>query len=354
MFAPTSLLFLLALDADAKRGAELFENQRCSECHAVQGVSAKPSALAAAPDLGRRLDRDYSPAGLAARIWNHAPQMWIAMRKANIAPPAMSEGDVADLFAFFYVARYFDKPGDASRGKAVFKDKNCGMCHSARGPALEVEKWKSLRDPVELVERMWNHAVQMKASANYRAMPFPQLDAREMTDLLVYLQNLPALREATYQFRMPAKGSGSELLDSKGCTKCHIGDKALTGDRIGKRTLTDIAASMWNHAPKMRGEATLLTSTEMREILGHLWVSNFFAAKGGKADRGARTFAANCAGCHESQKVARGREMNTLNMVSSLWIHGPGMLKEVEKRENDWPRLSPGAMADLIAFLNKK
>lgn len=353
MFASIFFLFV-SLDADAKRGAELFQTQRCNECHAVQGVGTKPSALNAAPDLGRRLDRDYSPAGLASRIWNHAPQMWIAMKKANIEPPKMSEGDVADLFAFFYLARYFDKPGDASRGKAVFKDKNCGTCHAPKGPALEVEKWKSLRDPVELVERMWNHAVQMKASANYRSMAFPQLDARELTDLLVYLQNLPALRDAAYQFRLPVGSSGAELLDSKGCTKCHIGNNELTGERIGKRTLTEIAAEMWNHAPKMRGQSTTLSSVEMREILGHLWSKSFFAARGGKADRGAKMFAANCAACHDSQKVVRGREMTAVTMVSALWMHGPKMMVEVEKREKDWPRLTPASVADVIAYWNKK
>jgi mono/diheme cytochrome c family protein len=354
MFVSSIFVLMIAIDADAKRGAELFQTQRCSECHAIQGVAAKPSALNSAPDLGRRLDRDYSPAGLASRIWNHAPQMWIAMRKANIDPPKLSENDVADLFAFFYLARYFDRPGDAGRGKAVFMDKKCGTCHAPRGPAIEVENWKSLRDPIELVERMWNHAARMKASANYRDMDFPQLDARELTDLLVYLQNLPALKDAAYQFRLPAAGSGSELLDSKGCTKCHIGSKALTGERVGDRTLTEIAASMWNHTPKMGANAIPLSSTEMREILGHLWSRSFFSARGGKPDRGSKYFAANCAGCHVSQKVVRGREMSTLTMVSGLWMHGPKMMAEVEKREKDWPRLTPAAVADVIAYWNKK
>jgi len=252
------------------------------------------------------------------------------------------------------VARYFDKPGDASRGKAVFKDKNCGTCHALKGPAIEIEQWKSLRDPVELVERMWNHSIQMKASLNYRGIGFPQLDSGELTDLLVYLQNLPALRDATYQFRLPVDGSGAELLDSKGCTKCHIGDNALTGERIGKRTLTEIAAAMWNHAPKMRQQSAPLTSNEMREILGHLWSKSFFAGHGGKADRGGKFFAANCVGCHDAQKVAKGREMSAVTMVSALWMHGPKMMAEVEKREKDWPRFTPAAVADVIAYWNKK
>src|SRR5208282_4151150 len=55
-------------DADARRGAEFFGAQGCQTCHAVKGVGT-----AKAPDLGRRLDRDYTPAGIAARMWSHAP-----------------------------------------------------------------------------------------------------------------------------------------------------------------------------------------------------------------------------------------------------------------------------------------
>ena len=31
------------------------------------------------PDLGRIIDRGFTPASLAATMWNHAPAMWHAM-----------------------------------------------------------------------------------------------------------------------------------------------------------------------------------------------------------------------------------------------------------------------------------
>jgi hypothetical protein len=209
-----------------------------------------------------------------------------------------------------------------------------------------------LRDPVELVERMWNHALQMRGEVGSRKVPFPKLDGQELTDLLVYLQNLPELRSAAFEFRLPAGQDGSELLDAKGCTKCHIGEEALTGERIGKRTLTDIASAMWNHAPEMRGKAATLTSNEIREILGLLWTRAFFSGGGGNAGRGGKMFAANCAGCHEAQKIARGQRTSAMTMVSALWMHGPKMLAEIERREKVWPKLSPRAVADVIAFWN--
>jgi hypothetical protein len=50
-------------------------------------------------------------------MWNHAPGMWAAMRDRDIRAGDLNEQAAADLFAFFYSARFFEKPGDAGRGK---------------------------------------------------------------------------------------------------------------------------------------------------------------------------------------------------------------------------------------------
>src|ERR1700686_5131314 len=107
IIAVTPSLLAMPADADARRGADFFQTQRCVNCHAVKG-----SNTGKAPDLGRRLDRDYTPAGIAARMWSHAPVMWAAMGKENISIPQISPDDAADLFAYFYAARYFEKPGE--------------------------------------------------------------------------------------------------------------------------------------------------------------------------------------------------------------------------------------------------
>ena len=75
---------------------------------------------ASAPDLGRLADRSFTPAALAATMWNHAPAMWSAMGAANVRIPDVDEQAAADLFAYFYSTRFFEKPGDAARGKRCF------------------------------------------------------------------------------------------------------------------------------------------------------------------------------------------------------------------------------------------
>src|ERR1039457_3945318 len=105
---------------DASRGAQIFETEQCSRCHSVNGRGGT-----IAPDLARRVDRDYTPAVMAALMWNHAPEMWEAMRKYGVTRGDMTPDKAADLFAYFLAARYFEKPGDAGRGKADFTAKHC-------------------------------------------------------------------------------------------------------------------------------------------------------------------------------------------------------------------------------------
>src|SRR6185437_245661 len=91
-----------AVSADSTRGAQVFELQGCIQCHALNGVGPTTG-----PDLGRVADRGFTPASLAATMWNHAPQMWAEAKLRNAARPAMNEQQAADLFAFFYSLRFF-------------------------------------------------------------------------------------------------------------------------------------------------------------------------------------------------------------------------------------------------------
>src|SRR4051812_44762736 len=109
---------------DAHRGEQVFRTQQCVRCHSLNGRGGT-----FAPDLARRIDRDYSPTVMASLMWNHAPEMWSAMKKEGIAPPQVSPEQAADLFAYFVSARYFERPGDAGRGKQLFAAKHCADCH---------------------------------------------------------------------------------------------------------------------------------------------------------------------------------------------------------------------------------
>src|SRR5256884_5280519 len=110
--------------ADSLRGARVFTDQSCIQCHSINGEGGK-----IAPDLGKRIDRNYTPALLASVMWNHAPSMWSAMRERGVPVASLNDQDAGDLFAYFYAARFFDRPGDAARGKRLFAVKHCADCH---------------------------------------------------------------------------------------------------------------------------------------------------------------------------------------------------------------------------------
>src|SRR5664280_1233261 len=102
------------IPGDARRGEQLFESERCIQCHSVRSQGGT-----LAPDLAKRIDRNYTPSVMASLMWNHAPDMWAAMKKQGIVKSTLSPESAADLFAYFVSARYFEKPGDAGRGKQV-------------------------------------------------------------------------------------------------------------------------------------------------------------------------------------------------------------------------------------------
>jgi mono/diheme cytochrome c family protein len=358
ILAAASSLFAVTADADARRGADFFQAQGCVNCHAVKG-----SGVGKAPDLGRRLDRDYTPAGIAARMWSHAPVMWAAMSKENVAIPQVSPDEAADLFAYFYAARYFEKPGEAQRGKRLLQEKRCNECHSltAAGGGIgpPMEKWESLSAPIVLIQHMWNHQTQMHNAMAARGISWPQLSSQDLTDLMVYLQNLPQTRSIEHFLLLPPPAQGESLFHDKGCAECHQGKLALE-NRLGDSTLTDIASAMWNHAPQMRQPPPELTTTEWRQLISYVWSKQFFATRGDSA-RGNKTFESKkCASCHNdpssgAPSLSKPAEpYSAITMVSVLWRHGPAMLRKMQEKHIAWPQLTQSEMANVIAYLNSR
>jgi mono/diheme cytochrome c family protein len=341
---------------DARRGEQLFQSQQCVACHSVNGRGGT-----AAPDLGKRIDRDYTPTTMASLMWNHAPDMWAAMQKQGIDRPALTPEQSADLFAYFVSAHYFEKPGDAARGKRAFTAKHCAECHgiatSSFPGAPPVAKWDSLADPSLLAQQMWNHGGRMRQAFAQKKLAWSQLTGPELTDILVYLRNLPETKGVTRSFRFAASDSGERLFTSKGCAGCHTGANALE-TKLRNQSLTDIAADMWSHQPSMKNPPPTLSPDEMRQILGYVWERQYFQGNG-NAERGKKVFAdKGCASCHNqpasgAPSLAKGKDAySDVTMVSSLWRHGPRMLESMKQKKLAWPRFETQQMADVIAYLN--
>ena len=343
--------------ADSARGEQLFQTLGCVRCHSLNGTGGAHIG----PDLGRRLDRGFTPSSLAATMWNHAPTMQGAMKERNIAAGDLNEQAAADLFAYFYSARFFDKPGDASRGKNLFDAKHCSECHGLTEvklpKATPVTQWESITQPVALAAAMWNHGASMRDQFATRNLKWPELSAQDLTDLIVYIRNLPATRSGSARVQISAREEGEALFQSKGCVECHTGKLALAG-RLKGKTLVDIAAAMWNHQPRMAATPAQLTGDEMREITSSLWATQFFQ-DAGDAAAGRRVYVAKkCAACHEDSTSGAHRlpqsTFSASTMVSALWHHGPQMLDQMQAKRIAWPRFEGAQMSNLIAYLNSQ
>jgi cytochrome c551/c552 len=347
------------IEMDSNRGQRVFESESCVQCHAIGGQGGH-----LAPDLGRVIDRDFTPASLASTMWNHAPAMWSKMTQQNIKRGGLNDQAAADLFAYFYSVHFFDKPGDAGRGKRLFHDRTCDTCHglsnSPNASAPPVAKWDSIADPIELTQVMWNHSGAMYAELQTRKMGWPQLTGQDLSDLLVYFRNLPGIAKRQTTLITTSGAQGEELFASKGCKQCHDSSTLLFRTELSGRTLTDVAAALWDHGPRMKTPPAHFDVDQMRELLSYLWANQFFSVAG-IPERGKKIFASkHCASCHDDASSGapslskRGEPVNGSTMVSILWRHGPEMLAQMNQKKIKWPRFEAFEMADLISYLNTR
>jgi len=348
---------LPVIPGDSARGAKVFETERCIQCHAVNGRGGKIGI-----DLGRAVSRSYTPAHMASAMWNHAPVMWGAMQAAKMDPPKLTPSAAADLFAYFYSARFFDKPGDAVSGEEMFAAKQCGTCHGITDSRAEgapaVDKWESLADPILLAQQMWNHSFRMRQAFARRNIEWQSLTAEQLDDILAYLRSLPQTSKIAAHFSNTSGEEGERIFESKGCPMCHVGALALE-NRLKNMTLTDIAVDMWNHAPRMMAQPPTLSPVEMRELLSYLWMRQF-VYPGGSIEQGKQVFMQrHCASCHAGgthgapQLPGQARSYSEVTIIAALWRHGPQMLYRMKQAGIGWPRFAkPQELADLIAYLN--
>lgn len=349
----------------SSRGAELFQRKGCVHCHAFNGEGGN-----GAPDLAQRSERAYTPALLASVLWNHSPAMWSAQNAGQIRP-MLSSAETADLFAYFYSLLYFSIPGDASRGKLVFEQKNCARCHAKTNIGPPISAWAEVKDPISWAERMWNHSGKMYTEMSRIDIPWPRFTTQNMVDLLVYLRNLPAARSHSATFRPGDPEKGRRTFE-RSCESCHSFGARTAEHKIdllkmrAVRTLTGYVTAMWNHAPLMRKRAgnnfPTLNFDEMSDLVAYLFAQRYFYEEG-NVSRGAHVFESKkCVVCHEQRRQETrapdlsmaAERYSPITMSTAIWRHGPAMLEMMKKEKLPWPQFTGPEMANLIAYLNSR
>jgi cytochrome c551/c552 len=345
---------------NAERGAAILRERGCVNCHAIGSLGTSVSAAA----LSRTLNREYSPAGLTATLWNHAPKMWSEIAAKGVKMPELSETEAADVFGYFASLRYFEPMGEASRGARLFEAKKCGACHGASGhadsAARPVKEWESLSDPVALVGKMWNHIPQMGAEMAKRGIKWPQVTSQDLSDILVYARGIRDTKQIRpAHFELPPLEGAQTLLDSYGCNTCHKGAQAFE-QIMGDRSLTEVAAGMWNHGPGMIQNPAMIPIEEMRKIISYVWARQFFHPAGSAAKGRHVAESKKCVTCHEGTGSGAPAfsslqgPYSVARLTSALWKHGPAMLKQMQAKGVQWPRLTPADVENLIAWIDSQ
>jgi cytochrome c551/c552 len=342
-------LALGSAPGNSENGSRVLDAYGCLDCHRL-GVAGS----GAAGDLGNRRARDYSPSGLVSHIWNHAPSL--SRSSASIDKPDLSEQDAADLFAFFLANRYFERPAEAARGRPIFLAKGCVACHEIGKIWPEMAASPAVTDPVALAVAFWNHRKRAAGLPKAKRSKHPQIDSKELGDVLLYLQSHPQTRRTTRTFSAGPATRGRAVAEAM-CGSCHTGKRSLESYR-GRLTLTDFAASMWNHGRRMKSPPDELNYEEMRAVIGYLWTARVFDDPGA-ARSGKRTFARRgCISCHEDRSSTlaganyRKAVVDPIAMLRMVWQHTPAASSYASRQM--WPRLRPSDIANLAAFLESR
>ncbi len=374
LLCPTLTLAQPPLPQDPTRGARLFVSKGCVKCHALKGEGGKVG-----PDLGK-IDLGDTQLDLAGKLWNHIPSMTRGMEQAKMIKPNLTGEEMTEISGYLYFLKFFDEPGNATRGKYLFTEKGCNHCHlltgKGKGGEPGLDQFPQNISPVFLSQSIWNHGPVMIAQMVKIGMKWPVFEGTEMMDLLEYIKmNAKGQKESAFITPGNPK-EGKQVFVSKGCLKCHAirGEGGKIADDLGKRaktfykSLTQIASIMWNKGPtvfsKMAQTETGIpkfTPKEMADLMAYLYFLHFIDEPGNPM-HGKKVFLElGCSKCHGSDgKPGEFRSIdlskylkvaNSMEIVAGIWNHSTEIERALRENGIPWPRFKKGELADLLEYI---
>lgn len=166
---------------------------------------------------------------------------------------------------------------------------------------------------------------------------------------------------------------GARVFGDKGCVRCHavhdVGGRVGPdiGRLSGPRSFYDLAASMWNHLPRMAQRMRelgiarpLLNPRETGDLIAFLFTLNYFDPPG-NVDAGRRLFVGKrCVICHQigGSGGVVGPNLDTMAeyatpifIAKAMWNHGQAMAEAMRARGIARPSFEGSELRDLLAYL---
>jgi nitric oxide reductase subunit C len=173
---------------DPRRGKKLFRKKGCNRCHSISGKGGRIG-----PDLAKRSLKG-SLSYILSHMWNHGSRMWPLMARKGIKFPQFSPGEMSDLMTYLYFLEFKDPPGSVERGRQVFSDKRCAICHQPERPEVKTIGPNLARlgldSPFKILAQMWNHAPAIEQRMKQGGIRWPLLGKGQMRDLIEYILSL--------------------------------------------------------------------------------------------------------------------------------------------------------------------
>jgi cytochrome c2 len=166
-------------------GEQLFQKKKCTTCHMVFGKGNEVG-----PDLTQSTFHK-SVTSIAAVMWNHGPVIWDRMEEMGLGIPEFADNEMADLIAYLYFLRFFEKEASVERGEMLFNQKDCQHCHHFG--LFEVEGSHSLSSAgadmprIDIAAEMWNHAGQMSQTMTGKKIEWLRMSKGELNDIIEYI-----------------------------------------------------------------------------------------------------------------------------------------------------------------------
>lgn len=209
-----------AIPSDPLAGRIIFSEKGCIKCHSVWSQGGTLG-----PDLARS-KTGLSVLQLAGVLWNHSPAMIEKMRERRIVRPTLNTQEMSNLAAFLYFLDYFDVPGNADRGQALFAEKGCVKCHAVGGvgghvgPALD--KYKKYASPLFLTRAMWRHGAAMSEKMAAQNVTRPRFEGHDLADIFAFIQRASSDSGGEKIYMEPGSPArGEKVFAEKGCIRCH-------------------------------------------------------------------------------------------------------------------------------------
>jgi cytochrome c551/c552 len=357
------------LEGNPFRGRELFDQKRCTSCHAVWGHGGTLGPEISVAVAGKNF---YE---LVGDFWNHTPQMIDEGARLGHAWPTLDPTDMADLLSYLYYLRLFDQPGSAERGAEVYARLQCGSCHTLGGrgasSASTLDRFSVFPSLTPLAQAMWNAGPRMRQEQLRQGITIPHLSGADLADLQAHIRNDGQRRGREIILQpLPNPARGAAVYRAKRCGACHDGAKPLAPDLSRSslsRTASEITGLLWNHSYAMGAQMEAMgvpfprfTDSEMSDLISHLYFLGYVGQEG-NPQTGATLFESKgCAACHRDgrggapnlEKVVQ--RTDRAGLASAIWNHAPQMHRSMAERGAFWPKFEPGEMRNLVAYLRTK